>query len=159
MGYLHHRALSILREIVTNLPKFSIEQHGLCKGWMLGKHAKVAFPSSEHRSKEILDIVHLNICGSMLVASISGSMYYVSFINDFIHKTWIYFLKNKDEVFNRFQEFKALVENQTGKKIKFLRSNNGGEYTCKKSDNFGKKEGIKRELTILYNPQHNGVAK
>jgi hypothetical protein len=46
-------------------------------------------------------------------------------------KTWIYFMKTKDEVFSRFQEFKALVENQTGRKIKVLRSDNGGEYTSK----------------------------
>jgi hypothetical protein len=57
MGHLHHRALSILREIVIGLPEFNVEQHGVCKGCMLGKHAKVAFPSSKHRSKEILDLV------------------------------------------------------------------------------------------------------
>jgi hypothetical protein len=55
---------------------------------------------------------------SMLVASVIGSMYYVSFIDDFSCKTWIYFLKTKDEVFSRFKEFKALVENQKRKKIK-----------------------------------------
>jgi hypothetical protein len=61
----------------------------------------------------------------MSIASISGSMYYFFFIDDFNHKTWIYFLKTKDEVFSRFQEFKALVENQTEKKIKVLRLGNG----------------------------------
>jgi hypothetical protein len=67
MGHLHHRVLPILREIVTGLPEFSIEQHGVCRGCMLGKHAKVAFPSSEHRSKGILDLVHSYVCGSMSV--------------------------------------------------------------------------------------------
>jgi hypothetical protein len=120
MGHLHHKALPILREIVTGLPDFSIEQQGVCRGCTLGKHAKVAFPSSEHRSKGILDLVHSDVCGPMSVASITGSMYYVSFIDDFSRKTWIYFLKTKDEVFSRFQEFKALVENQTGKKIMLM---------------------------------------
>jgi hypothetical protein len=45
MGHLHHKVLPILREIVTGLPEFNIEQHGVCRGCMLGKHAKVAFPS------------------------------------------------------------------------------------------------------------------
>ena len=63
----------------------------------------------------------------MSVASITRSMYYVFFIDDFSRKTWIYFLKTKDEVFTRHQEFKALVENQIGKKIKVLISNNEGE--------------------------------
>jgi hypothetical protein len=47
-----------LREIVTGLPDFSIEQKGMCRGCALGKNAKDDFPSSESRSKGILDIIH-----------------------------------------------------------------------------------------------------
>jgi hypothetical protein len=43
----------------------------------------------------------------------------------------MYFLKAKDEVFNKFQDFKDLVENLSERKIKVLRSDNGGEYTSK----------------------------
>jgi hypothetical protein len=57
MGHLHHREFPILREIVISLPEFSIEKHGVCRGCMLGKHAKDSFPSNKHRSKEILDLV------------------------------------------------------------------------------------------------------
>ena len=65
--------------------------------------------------------------------SLRGYEYYVTFIDDHSRKTWIYFLKSKksEEVLQRFQEFKALVENQTGRKIRVLRSDNGGEYTSK----------------------------
>jgi len=45
--------------------------------------------------------------------------------------TWIYFLRNKSKVFDKFKEFKALVDKLTEKKIKVLRTNNGGEF-CKK---------------------------
>jgi hypothetical protein len=55
-------------------------------------------------------------------------VYYVSFIDDFSRNTRIYFLRKKSEVFDKFKEFKALVENQTEKKIKVLRTNNGGEF-------------------------------
>jgi transposase InsO family protein len=134
-----------------------IEKHGVCRGCTLGKHAKVSFPSNEHRSKVILDLVHSDVCGPMSVASITRSMYYVSFIDDFSRKTWIYFLKTKDEVFRRFQEFKALVKNQTGKKIKLLRSDSGGEYTSKDFKGFCKELGIKRELTFSYNPNRMGL--
>ena len=79
-------------------------------------------------------------------------MYYLSYIDDFSHKTWIYFLKTKDDAFNRFQEFKALVENQIEKNIKVSRSNNGGEYTSNDLENFCNDIGIKREFIILYNP-------
>ena len=53
-------------------------------------------------------------------------MYYVSFINDFSRNTWIHLLRKKYEVFDRFKEFKALVENQTNQKINVLRRDNGG---------------------------------
>jgi hypothetical protein len=62
MGPLHHRTLLILMEIVTDLPDFSVEQQGVCTGCTLGKHAKAAFPSNEPRSKEILDLVHSDVC-------------------------------------------------------------------------------------------------
>jgi hypothetical protein len=68
-------------------------------------------------------------------------------------------MKTKGQVFSRFQEFKALVENQTGKKIRVSRSDNGGEYTSKKFMEFYAREGIRRELTVPYNPQQNGVAE
>ena len=44
--------------------------------------------------------------------------YYASFIDDYSRKTWIYLMKKKDEVFERFKEFKALVENLSEKRIK-----------------------------------------
>jgi hypothetical protein len=56
---------------------------------MLGKHAKATFLGNEHRSKEFLELVHLDVCGSMSTTSISISMYDVSFINEFSHKTWV----------------------------------------------------------------------
>ena len=85
-----------------------------------GKNAKKTFPSSESKAKGILNMVHSNVCGPMSSSSLSGYMYYVSFIDDFSHKTWIYFLKGKNEVFGKFKEYKALVENQTDRKIKTL---------------------------------------
>ena len=74
-------------------------------------------------------------------------------------KTRIYFLKKKDEVFERFKEFKALVENLSEKKMKILRSDNGGEFTSNEFNEYCKEAGIKRELTIPYSPQQNDVAE
>jgi transposase InsO family protein len=93
----------------------------------------------------------------MSTVSIRGFNYYVSFIDDHSRKTWVYFMKTKDEVFSRFQEVKALVENQTGGKIKVLRSDNGDEYTLSAFKEFCVDSGIKRELTVPYHPQQNGV--
>jgi transposase InsO family protein len=93
------------------------------------------------------------------VESVSGSRYFVLFIDDYSRKTWICFLKTKDEVFERFRGFRALVENQTRRKIRVLRLDNGGEYTSKEFEDYCTTTGIKKELTVPYNPEQNGVAE
>eukprot|EP00249_Psilotum_nudum_P000010 c10049_g1_i1 orf=2-409(-) len=75
------------------------------------------------------------------------------------HKTWVYFLSHKDEVLGIFQRFVTFVENQTGKRLKCLRSDNGGEYTSRRFSNFCEEKGIKRELSTPFNPPQNGIAE
>jgi hypothetical protein len=120
---------------------------------------KGSFLSSDNRSKEILDLIHSDVCGPMIVAFLNGYLYHVLFIDDHSQKIWIYFLKTKDGVLARFQEFKAQVENLIGRKIKVLSSDNGGEYTSKDFNNFCIEAGMKREYKVPYNPQQNGVTK
>lgn len=72
MGHLQHTTLTILREIVTSLLEFNVEQQGVCKGCALGKYAKMTSPSSDNRFKGILDLAHLDVCGPMLVSYLSG---------------------------------------------------------------------------------------
>ena len=91
--------------------------------------------------------------------SLSGYLYYAIFIDDYSRKTWIYFLKAKSEIFSKLQKFKALVEKQTGKQIGILRTDNGGEFESHSFDDFCKEEGIKKQLSIPYNPQQNGVVE
>jgi hypothetical protein len=58
--------------MVTGLPKFGNEHQGVCIGCALGKNAKASFPSSDSRSKEIMDLVHSNVCGTMSSPFASG---------------------------------------------------------------------------------------
>ena len=95
------------------MPDFLIDHDGVCRGFVLGKNVKGSFPSSNKRSKGILDLVHLDMYGPMTTQSLSRYLYYVLFIDDLSHKTWIFFLKTKNETFGKFQEFKALMEDQT----------------------------------------------
>ena len=73
-------------------------------------------------------VICSDLCGPMSSSSLNGYVHYVSFIDDFSGNTWIYFMKNKDEVFSKFKEFKALIENHT-EKNKTFQSDNGGEFT------------------------------
>jgi hypothetical protein len=97
--------------MVTSLPEFGTEHKGVCRGFSLGNNDKASFPSSDIRSKEILGLVHLYVCGPMSVPSTSGCRYYMTFIDDYSRRKWIFFMKTKDEVFSRFMEFRSLVDN------------------------------------------------
>ena len=129
LAHVHYRALPIATKVVEGLLEIQEKHDGVCKGCAKGKNIKKTFPSKESKAKGILGIIHSDVCGPMSPNSLSGYAYYVSFIDDFSRKTWVYFMKNKDEVFSKFNEFKALIKNHTKKKIKNFRSDNGGEFT------------------------------
>ncbi|KAE8684024.1 hypothetical protein F3Y22_tig00111160pilonHSYRG00030 [Hibiscus syriacus] len=130
-----------------------------CKYCVLGKQTKVRFKTAKHTTQGILDYVHSDVWGPSTTSSLGGSRYYVTFIDDFSRKVWVYFLKQKSEVFEKFKLWKAEVENQTGRKIKCLRSNNGTEYTDSQFLQFYKEHGIQRHFTVRKTPQQNGVAE
>ena len=115
------------------------------------KKTKNPFPRSNNKEKGILDIVHSDVCKLISATSLSGYVYYVSFIDDYF--------KRKDEVFGKFKEFKVLVEYLPEKNIKILRSDNGGEFTSNEFKELCIEVGIKKELTTPYNPQQNGVVE
>ena len=72
--------------------------------------------------------MHLDVCGPLKVKSFGGALYFVTFIDDYSGKLWVYALKSKDQVLEKFKEFHASVERQSGKKLKCIRTDNGGEY-------------------------------
>jgi hypothetical protein len=159
LAHINYEALPYICKAVTGLPELKGDHEGVCNGCAQGKNIKNPFPKRDNKAEGVLELIHSDICGSMPSSSISGYVYYVSFIDDYSLKTSIYFLKSKNEVLSKFKEFKSLIENLSERKIKILRSDNGGEYTSKEFVNFCKDVGIKRELTTLYNLQQNGVVE
>ncbi|KAH9754532.1 Integrase catalytic domain-containing protein [Citrus sinensis] len=104
-----------------------------CEHCVVGKKTRVKFGTTNHDTREILEYVHNDVWGPAKTASIGGSHYFVTFIDDFSRCVWVYTMRAKDEVLEIFVKWKKLVETQTGRKIKVLQSDNGGEYT---SDQF-----------------------
>jgi transposase InsO family protein len=80
-------------------------------------------------------------------------------IDDYSRLTWVAFLKEKDEAFEKFKIFKDLTENQTCKRLKEVRSDRGGEFMSSDFKEFYDKHGIKRECSIPGTPQKNGVVE
>ena len=92
-----------------------IEQpNKLCEGCILGKHHRESsLVGKSYRSRAPLEIVHSYLCGYMQTPSIGNNLYFITFIDDYSRKTWVYFLKHKLEAFKVFKQFKVMVEKQS----------------------------------------------
>jgi hypothetical protein len=130
--HLPFQSLSLLQKhsMVKGLPIFK-EKNTPCASCILGKHKRTSFPQPSTQSKQHLKVVHTDLCGPMQTNSIGSSVYFLTFIDDFSRKIWIYFLRHKSETFAKFKEFKVEVEKQSGKYVKILMSYGGGEYCSK----------------------------
>lgn len=105
-----------------------VRQFKNCECCIYGKLYRQPFiPGRSWRAKEKLQLVHSDLCGPTQVDSLGGSRYFLLFIDDFSRMRWVYFIKNKHEVFFCFQKFLALVERQSSQKLQTLRTDRGGE--------------------------------
>ena len=91
--------------------------------------------------------------------SLGGALYFVSFIDDSTRKVWAYPIRTKDRVFLTFTDWLAMVENQTSRKLKCLRIDNGGDFKSKEFVKFSRERGIRREYTAPYSLEQNGIAE
>lgn len=115
--------------------------------------------SGGSRTKDVLEIVHMDICGPMRSVSHSGTGYLIVFVNDKSRWCTVEFLKEKSEALNSFKKFKAQVERETDNQIQFLQSDNAEEFVSRDFENFLVEHGIQRCLTAPYTLQQNGVAE
>jgi len=160
-GHLNFGGLKLLKNknMVKGLPQID-HMNQLCEGCLFGKQPRKSFPKESNiRAKEPLELIHTDICGPIKPCSLGKSNYFALFIDDYSRKTWAYFLKQKSDVFDAFKKFKAFVENESGYKIKAMRSDRGGEFTSKEFEKFCEENGIHRPLTVPYTPQQNGVVE
>lgn len=130
-----------------------------CEHCIYGKAKRLKFVVAEHHLKGTLDYIHSDLWGPTSVLSHSGARYFLYIIDDFSRKVWVFILKSKDEVFAKFKEWKVLVETQTSKKVKKLRTNNGLEFCSDEFNQFCKRNETERHRTIKGTPQQNGLAK
>ncbi|GJV31084.1 retrovirus-related pol polyprotein from transposon TNT 1-94 [Tanacetum coccineum] len=127
-----------------------------CMNW---KKERVSFGRGQHMTEGVIDYVHADLWGPSRVESMSGCRYFLSIVDDYSRRVWVHFLRHKNEAFNKFKEWKQLVENQTGRKLKKLRTDNGLEFCNQEFNNLCKESGRGRHLTVAGTPQQNGLAE
>ena len=148
-GHLNVDSLRKLKAITTGM-NFADSHFPTCIPCIKGKHARAPFPPSGEISNVKLELVHGDLCGPMEAASIAGSRYIFTLVDDATSKMFTYFLKSKKEVTEVFMEFKNEVENQTGLKIKHFRSDNGTGFVNQSMKSLFKKFGIIHQLSVPY---------
>lgn len=160
-GHLNEQSMQKLvkKELVNHLDYDTTEEVGVCEACIGGKQCKNSFKSSETATSVPLELVHSDVCRKMGAKSKGGAEYFLTLLDDKTHYTWVYPLKTKDQVFERFKEWQAEVENFTGRKVKILRTDNGGEFTSNSFQAHLKSCGVRHELTIPKTPEQNGAAE
>nr|KYP36396.1 Retrovirus-related Pol polyprotein from transposon TNT 1-94 [Cajanus cajan] len=94
-----------------------------------------------------------------LVKTLGGGSYFLTIIDDFTRRVWLYVLKDKTETYKKFRDWYTLIQNQLETKLKVLRTDNGLEFLSEQFAEFCRNQGIKRHRTVPHTPQQNGLAE
>ncbi|CAN6310868.1 unnamed protein product [Urochloa humidicola] len=160
-GHLSFEALASMarQDMVRGLPL--IEHVGeLCDSCLAGKQRRLPFPKkANYRADDLLELVHGDLCGPITPATHGGRRFFLLLVDDCSRFMWLHLLSSKDEAAAAIKVFKALVEKETGKKLKVLRTDRGGEFTSIEFGQFCAEEGVERHLSAPYSPQQNGVVE
>jgi hypothetical protein len=123
LGHFHTRGIQrmIASEAVRGLPPLRFSEK-VCNGCQLGKHARTKLPKeTTHQTSKILELIHSDVCGPFKVSSTGGARYFVTFVDDYSRKLWVYFISQKSQVLDKFRHFVQLMTNSTGQTVRALR--------------------------------------
>jgi len=158
LGHVNKNRIQLLKK--DGLLKTNEEvSFDVCESCLQGKMTKKPFNKSFERAKDLLGIIHSDVCGPFKPLTRNGERYFITFTDDYSRYGYVYLLKHKDEAFERFKDFQNEVERQLGKTIKVLRTDRGGEYLGDIFQSHLKSCGIISQLTPPGTPQHNGVSE
>ena len=153
LTHLNVAYLKQLRLTATGI-QFSHEELNKCEVCVTGQLVNKPFRANAKRTSRILELVRSDAC-----LSIGQARYFITFLDDCSRKIFVYFLKKKDEVPATVGKFIKYVENQSGHKIKTLRTDNGREYANSSLNSTLDNLGIKHETSASYEPQQNGTVE
>ncbi|KAJ9541256.1 hypothetical protein OSB04_027762 [Centaurea solstitialis] len=158
LGHINKKRVELLLK-GGFLGNFDYKPFENCESCLSGKMTKQPFNSENERATDLLEIIHTDVCGPFSHVARRGYRYFITFTDDFSRYGYVYLMRHKSETFEKFKEYQNEVQNLLDKRIKFLRSNRGGEYLSDEFDNHLMECGIVPQLTPPYTPQMNGVSE
>jgi len=160
-GHLHFEALKQLgnKEMVQGMPCVDhVEQ--FCDTCVLTKQRRLPFPrQASFRAKEKLELMHGDLCGPVTPATPGGRRYFLLLVDDASRYMWAVLLDTKGAAADAIRHHQAAAEKECGRKLRVLRTDNGGEFTAAEFAAHCADEGIQRHFTAPYTPQQNGVVE
>ncbi|KAJ9672633.1 hypothetical protein PVL29_026026 [Vitis rotundifolia] len=156
---LGHASFGNLKKLFPSLFTKSDISGLRCDIFELAKSHRASFPLILNKSLLPFMVIHSNVWGLSKVPTLSGSRWFVTFIDDCTRMTWLCLMKTKDEVNLLFQKFHKMIKTQYNAKVRVLRSDNGGEYQSSDLQKYLEGHGIIHQTTCSNTPQQNGVAK
>src|SRR5579871_5570660 len=121
LGYLGVKNIRLLSDrMVTGISVKEDSNIRICDHCLYRGQHRIPSNYQASRAMKILKLIHTDICGPMKTTSIGNTKYFMLFIDDYSRMTAVYFLENRSNAFNKFQEYKAYVENFHNSKIKRL---------------------------------------
>ena len=91
------------------LKSFDFESFETCEACLLGKMTKTSFAGHSERASKLLELVHTDVCGPMSTTARGGYQYFIIFTDDFSRYGYIYLMKHKSEMFEKFKELQNEV--------------------------------------------------
>jgi transposase InsO family protein len=104
-------------------------------------------------------LLHMDLFGPTSFMSIGGNSYCLVIVDDYSRITWVYFFRDKSNVFETFKSFAMLAQNQFEFDIKKVRSDNGSEFNNARIDEYCDDKGIKHEFSSKYTLEQNGIVE
>ncbi|GKE11272.1 retrovirus-related pol polyprotein from transposon TNT 1-94 [Tanacetum coccineum] len=162
LSHLNFDYINLLskKDVVIGLPKLKYVKDQLCSSCEVSKAKRSSFktkavPSSKGR----LNLLHMDLCGPMRVASINGKKYILVIVDDYSRYTWTLFLRSKDETPEVLKDFLTMIQQNLQALVIFVRTDRGTEFLNKTLHVFFKEEGIEHQTSILRTPEQNGVVE
>ncbi|CAI7892882.1 unnamed protein product [Closterium sp. NIES-53] len=133
---------------------------GSCETCLTSKFSRFPFHSTVGQSSDPVELVHVDLVGPMKVKGDGGALYSMTMVDDYTRFTWSFPLAQKSDAARVIiEEWLPMVERESGKRVKAIRSDRGGEFLGTEFRSWLKRHGIKQQLTTAYTPQSNGVAE
>nr|GFA06388.1 retrovirus-related Pol polyprotein from transposon TNT 1-94 [Tanacetum cinerariifolium] len=162
LSHLNFDYINLLskKDVVIGLPKLKLVKDQLCSSCELSKSKRSSFKSKAVlNSKGRLNLLHMDYCGPMRVASINGKKYILVIVDDHSRYTWTLFLCSKDETPEVLKEFLTMIQRNLQASVITIRTDRGTEFLNKTLNAFFKEEGIEHQTATARTPKQNGVVE